>query len=135
MYWLLCLSDGCLPNICRTGLDPGRCQSPVGRRSQQLLAPAAVAAVTAAAAVAGPAASGAAATSVFGENVANSRQTKIRREKNPRNYYKTSKQEVVAKMFSKLPRMNWKICKIILERYMYSTGLGLIKKKLDAKTN
>ncbi len=59
---VLYLSDGCLPNICRTGLDPGRCQSPVGRRSRKLLAPAAV---TAVAAAAGPAASGAAATSVF----------------------------------------------------------------------
>ncbi len=59
------LSDGCLPNICRTGLDPGRFQSPVGRRSRQLLAPAAVAAAAAVTAVEGPAASGAAATSVF----------------------------------------------------------------------
>jgi hypothetical protein len=79
------LFDGCLPNICRTGLDPGRCLSPVGRRSRQLLAPAAVTAVAAVAAAAGPAASRAAATSVFGENVAQSRQKKVRREKNPRN--------------------------------------------------
>jgi hypothetical protein len=78
LCWLLYLSDGCLPNICRTGLDPGICQPPVGRRSRQLLAPAAVAAAAAVAAVAsaaGPAASGAAATS-FGENVAHSRQKK-----------------------------------------------------------
>ncbi len=79
------LSDGCLPNICRTGLDPGRCQPPVGRRSRQLLAPAAVAAVAAAAAAAGPAASGAAATSVFWRKCCQLPPKKVRREKNPRN--------------------------------------------------
>jgi hypothetical protein len=123
------VQHGCLPNTCRTGLDPGRCQSPVGRRSRQLLAPTAVAAVAAAAAAAGPAASGAAATSVFWRKCSRlpPKKSSVREKSAKLLYYKKSKQEVVAKMLSKLPRMNWKICKIISQRYMYSTGLALIK--------
>jgi hypothetical protein len=88
----------------------------VGRRSRQLLAPAAVTDAAAVAAAAGPAAGGAAATSVFCENVADSRQKKYGERKIREIIHTNQNMEVFALLQSK----NWKICKIISESCMYN---------------